>query len=190
MVFFFLLRENKIDTIEVGDRMKKIDNGSTKMFLIFLLLVLPLLSIGTWAYTGTWASPDTFFIPNQANLYSVAEVYGQSGGVFYLFTRLSIDLIWPLVYYAFFLYVIKQFVHKEELKKLFSMILLIALIFDYLENISASVFLLSYPTGRSLLSILLMFFTSIKWLALFIVVFAILFFFTKEKLGKGKKKQS
>lgn len=186
--FFFLLRGLKIDTIELGDFMKKIDNGSTKMFLIFLFLVLPLLSIGTWAYTGTWSSPDTFFIPSQANLFSVAEIYGQSGAVFYLFTRLSIDLIWPLVYYAFFLYVIKQLIHKEELKKLFSVILLVALIFDYLENISASIFLLSYPTGRSLLSILLMFFTSIKWLALIVEVIAILFFLTKDKFLKSKKK--
>jgi len=138
------------------------------IFLIFMALVLPQQSASAETYSGGAGSPDTslFYTPNE--LYSMAESYGASGRLAYINARFTFDLIFPFVY-GFFLTALISWLGKRVFQqtsrlKFINLFPPIGMIFDFLENISASIVMAQYPSSADLAASLAPAFTFIKWI--------------------------
>jgi len=72
------------------------------IFTGFIIFVLPAVSATTKEITGSSLSPDTSFFYSVEKLYQIAEEYGEAGRQYYINSRFTFDVIWPIVY-GFFL---------------------------------------------------------------------------------------
>lgn len=140
------------------------------IFIIFLAVVLPWESERSGARLGFEKTPDTSFIYNQADLYEMAEAYGEEGRSYYIRSRFTFDIIWPLVYF-FFLWTGTTLVLKRFSSRLIRGLLLLPLfgtIFDFLENSGASLVMYNYPAETILIDQLTPVFTFLKWIFIYI----------------------
>ncbi|MFC2055143.1 SH3 domain-containing protein, partial [Chloroflexota bacterium] len=101
------------------------------------------------------------------NLYHMAEAYGEQGRGAYVRARFTFDLIWPLVY-TFFLstaisWVYARALSADSLWRGFNLVPVLAMLFDYLENLSASLVMLRYPHPTIVVDSLASLFTMLKW---------------------------
>jgi hypothetical protein len=140
---------------------------SLGIFLLFSILVLPDQAAKAEVYSGEAGSPDTSLFYTAEDLYRFAEAYGSEGRTAYIRARFTFDLIWPFVYVAFLLTSISWLLAKADLQrgswKYLNLVPVMGMLFDFLENISASVVLGRYPKTTVLLDHLAGFFTLIKW---------------------------
>ena len=68
---------------------------------------------------GEWESPDTSLIYSEADLYDMAENYGEMGRKAYIKLRWTFDLVWPFVYTLFLvLWAIKILEYIPENRRL------------------------------------------------------------------------
>jgi hypothetical protein len=158
---------------EVSNRLHWVSSGWVALagFLVFLLfaaLVLPHQAAQAAAETGAAGSPDTslFYRPNK--LYDLAEAYGPQGRQAYIRARFTFDLIWPLVY-AFFLTTSISWLSRWAFPAgsawlRANLVPLLAMAFDYLENISTSVVMARYPDPTPVAAWLAPVLTLTKWL--------------------------
>ena len=161
---------------------------SMVLFLIFTILVLPGQSAMAETYGKGLGSPDTTFIYSKQDLNAMAEVYGETGRQVYIRARFSFDLVFPLVY-TFFLAACTSWLLGKALPQAnpwrrLNLLPLAAMGFDYLENITTSIFMGRYPLPSTLAASLAPPFTLIKWLLVsgsFLVLLASLFFFLAKK---------
>jgi hypothetical protein len=140
------------------------------IFLIFMAVVLPDQASKASQATGDADSPDTSFFYSSADLYRMAEAYGQSGRDAYVRARFTFDLVWPLVYTAFLCTSLswlnrKAFSSASPWQRT-NLVPLLAFLFDLLENISTSLVMSSYPSTVPLAAALAPFFTLFKWIFL------------------------
>jgi hypothetical protein len=140
------------------------------IFLAFSVLVLPRQAAQAEQHSGDAGSPDTSFIYSPADLYRMAETYGEQGRQAYVRARFTFDLVWPLVY-AFFLTTAISWVYGKAFAAnsrwhLANLASPIGALFDYLENVSTSVVMLRYPAHTGLIDVLAPVFTLLKWLFL------------------------
>jgi hypothetical protein len=119
---------------------------------------------------GDSPSPDLSLWYSSAELYQMAEAYGETGRATYVKTRYSFDLLWPLVYTAFLLtslsWLFSGLFKKEEVYQRVNLLPLAALILDYLENLATSVVMLRYPSKTVFIDQIAPLFTLLKWLTL------------------------
>ena len=139
------------------------------IFIIFLAVVLPWESERSSERLGFEQTPDTSFIYSQADLYQMAEAYGEEGRSHYIRSRFTFDIIWPLVYF-FFLWsgmtlVLKRFSFRLARKLLF--LPLFGMIFDFLENSGASLVMYRYPAETILIDRMTPVFTFLKWVFIY-----------------------
>ena len=119
------------------------------VFLLFSALVLPGESAQTDLYAGEAGSPDLSFYYSPADLYRMAEAYGVSGREAYIRSRLTFDLVFPLIYTFFlstsisWLYP-RAFAGKRWWQRA-NILPLLGMLFDYLENFSVLLVMLRYP---------------------------------------------
>jgi hypothetical protein len=137
------------------------------LFLLFSALVLPQQATLAKKETGSSQSPDMSLIYSPADLYSLAESYGERGRQAYIRARFTFDLAWPLVY-TFFLttsisWVFGRTVIPRDRWKLVNLTPLLAALCDYLENVSASLVMHRYPEQTALMAFLAPGFTALKW---------------------------
>lgn len=139
---------------------------SIVIFIIFLAFVLPYISNYTETHTGSSQSPDTSLIYSVEDLYNIAETYGIDGRKSYVFIRFTFDLIWPIVYFYFLVTTVSYLLKKSNLVRLKYLIILplSGLIFDYLENISSSIVMITYPIKINMIAYLVPYFTLLKWI--------------------------
>lgn len=140
-------------------------------FVLFSAFILPVQANKTKQYAGNAGIIDTQFWYSSQNIYDKADSYGEEGRRVYIIDRLSFDLIWPMVY-AFFLgttisYTFRSNFPSESWLQGMNLVPVIAMLFDLLENLGASVIMLAYPGKISWLAQVLPYFTSLKWLLLF-----------------------
>ena len=140
------------------------------IFIIFLAVVLPWESQRSSERLGFDRTPDTSFIYNQADLYEMAEAYGEEGRSYYIRSRFTFDIIWPLVYF-FFLWsgitlVLRKF--SSRLIRGFLLFPLLGTVFDFLENSGASLVMYRYPAETILIDQLTPVFTFLKWIFIYI----------------------
>jgi hypothetical protein len=137
------------------------------IFLVFTIVVLPGQAANSEAQTGGGGSPDTSLLYSPRNLYSWAQSYGQAGRSAYVRARLTFDLVWPWVYTSFLCISISWLYAKVSLSdhdwRYANLAPILALLFDYLENISTSLVMLRYPAKTPLVDWLAPIFTLAKW---------------------------
>lgn len=140
---------------------------SLGLFVIFMILVLPSEASRSNQVIGNVQSPDTSFYYSKAELYQMAEAYGQEGRYYYLDSRIFFDILWPLIYTFFLINAISWIFNKtilEESKlRLLNLAPLAAILLDYLENITNMIVMFRFPQQTDILASLAGVFTSLKW---------------------------
>lgn len=151
------------------------------LFVIYLVLVLPAEAARSDQVIGSAPSPDTSLYYSKAELYQIAETYGQEGRLYYVDSRITFDILWPLVYTFFLInaisWILNQTILEDSKLRLLNLVPLAGILFDYLENIASMVVMFRYPTPTDILASLAGIFTSLKWVFLggsfLILVFAV-----------------
>jgi len=137
------------------------------VFFFFMALVLPSMAGQLGAITGVDVSPDTSFIYSSADLYEMAEAYGEEGRAYYIYSRFTFDVVWPLAY-MFFLVVTTSYLYRDHSTisswKLVNLLPLAGGLFDFLENSAASLVMYRYPLETPVAANLAPVFTFIKWI--------------------------
>ena len=164
------------------------------IFVLFSAIVLPAQADRTRQYSGNAGTIDTRFWYSTEEIYHKAESYGKEGRRAYIIERVSFDLIWPLVY-AFCLGTTISFFFQRSFPsgswmQGMNLVPVIAMLFDLMENIAASVLMLLYPNELPWLAKILPYFTSLKWLLIFgsfILVIVGVGAWVMKKLRKSEK---
>ncbi len=142
---------------------------TTLVFLAFMIWVLPAVSETTREITGTTLSPDTSFFYTAETLYQIASEYGPEGRSYYIRSRFTFDVIWPIVYGAFLISAISMLFKKPIRGKDYHFLNLLpvfGIIFDFLENIGASFVMFRYPE-MTIIANWTPYFTLIKWIFIY-----------------------
>lgn len=138
------------------------------LFLIFTALVLPDQAAKAEVYSGDVGSPDTSLFYTASDLYNFAEAYGATGRTAYIRARFTFDLIWPLVYLAFFATAISWLVKRANVElnpwARLNLLPVAGAGFDFLENISAAIVMGRYPRTTAVIDHLAGLFTLLKWI--------------------------
>jgi hypothetical protein len=176
------------------DSMKKIawltGLSTFVVFVLFIVIVLPGEAAKS-AALGLEGSPDTSFFYTADQLYDTCEQYGEAGRSFYIEQRFSFDLFWPLVYGAFLTTSLAFLGQRASTKRRMRWFYLpiLAVAFDYLENIMTATVMRRYPLETMILADLAGFMTSIKWITLslsFVVFLAVLGIHIHNRFRKRK----
>ncbi len=139
------------------------------IFIITIALILPSQSATLREEIGDNPTPDLSTFYTVEELYSWAELYGESGRMSYIRTRFTFDIIWPLIYTGFLVSSIGSVTHgrySESTTKKLVLIPILGLLFDYLENISTSVIMWRYPTRTPIIDLAATMITPLKWIFL------------------------
>lgn len=181
------------------DKYQKYFNGYTFLgtfiiFLIFMIFVLPAESAKSLAL-GLDMSPDTSIFYTASKLYEIALSYGAEGRNFYIQQRFTFDLIWPIAYGSFLFVSSVYFIKLIKLPKKFYLLLwlpVMAVIFDYLENVMAALVMYRYPNETIIIDRLAGVMTLFKWVTLsmaFISLIVLVAIYLNIKI-KGALKKS
>jgi len=154
-------------------KLKVIDNNITTkqviiittIFILFTSFVLPFVSEFTTKIIGVSESPDTSFSFNTTHIIDLVSSYGKEGRRFYVIIRWTFDVIWPIIYTLFLAssiaYLSRRSNCKFEYKPLY--FVLLGVIFDLLENINATIIMISYPKEAIFFIYLLLLSSILKW---------------------------
>jgi len=158
------------------------------IFAVFVAFVLPQQAERAEAVSQGAGSPDMSYFYSRADLYDMAETYGAEGRAAYIRARFTFDLVFPLTY-LFFLatsisWVMLRAVPDANSRwRLLNLFPVFGALFDYLENISASVVMLNYPQHTPILDSLTPLFSLVKWFfvngSFVVLALALLFAFWK-----------
>ena len=138
------------------------------IFILFMILVLPGQAQQADASAESEAgSPDLSFFYTPADLYKMAEAYGEAGRAAYIRARFTFDLVWPLVYAAFLAtsmsWLFSRAFHPKSRWQWVNLAPFWGMIFDFLENISTSWVMARYPNRTPVIAFLAPWFTLVKW---------------------------
>lgn len=157
---------------KISDAMYRVNRSwlaliALTIFVLFTAFVLPDQARRAEENTGQETSPDTSFFYSSAELYRLAEAYGETGRAAYIRARLTFDIIWPLVY-TFFLLTTISWLYDRALPagsiwRMANLIPWLALLFDLLENFSTSLVMYRYPEPTPVAAGLAPWFTALKW---------------------------
>ena len=136
------------------------------VFFLFLLFVLPAEAARSTEYFGGVDAPDTQFFYTGDDLVRIASAFGAEGRAYYIRSRFTFDVVWPLAY-GFFLWSGIAWLKGLIGNRLFRYLPLIpvaAVLLDFLENSGASLVMYVYPARIPIITGLIPFFTTLKWL--------------------------
>jgi hypothetical protein len=142
---------------------------SAILFVLFIAVVLPNVSAYTEEVVGGLGSPDTSFFYSGADLYRIAESYGEDGRSNYVLLRWTFDVVWPLVY-LFFLFSLSVQLSKSFKSKWLNhihWIPILATVFDFLENILITIVMVIFPVKILWLGNIAAMSTLAKWVLLY-----------------------
>ena len=160
---------------QISDWLRRVSTGwvalsALLIFLLFSALVLPQQATKAEQETGGSESPDTSFFYSSSDLYRMAESYGEQGREAYIRARFTFDLVWPLVYTLFLAtsisWVFGRAFGSDSRWQRANLAPLLGALFDYLENLAASLVMLRYPEQTVVVDALAPVFTASKWLLL------------------------
>lgn len=140
---------------------------ATAAFVLFMSVVLPAQAAESAAVSGIDATPDTMIYYTPDDLYELAGAMGKAGRSYYIRSRFSFDVIWPVVYVAFFVTAIgwltqRSFAPTSRWQST-NLLPFVAVIFDGLENLSASLVMVRYPAPTPIVAEAAGVFTLLKW---------------------------
>jgi len=132
--------------------------------VLFSALALPRQAAGAATDAG---SPDTSFFYSPAELYRMAEAYGEEGRAAYVRARFTFDVVWPVVYAAFLITSIswlfsRAFPAGSPWQRA-NLAPVLGALFDYMENVSAALVMWRYPARTPVVDLLAPVFTTAKW---------------------------
>jgi len=135
------------------------------VFVLFTATILPWIATLTTEVIGVSDSPDTGFQFNLTHLYDLLQSYGVAGRRFYILMRWTFDVVWPLVYTCFLVSVIAYFGRNTSCRFGHRVLYvpILAMTFDFLENINATIVMAIYPTRLDLFGYLLFGSSILKW---------------------------
>jgi hypothetical protein len=138
------------------------------VFVLFTALVLPGQSSQAEDSSSGAGTPDLSFAYTPADLYRWADAYGEAGRVEYVRARFSFDIAWPLIYGVFLLtttsWLFGRAFPENSRWRLANLAPLLAVYFDFLENVSTSLVMYRYPTPTYIIDWLASLFTPVKWI--------------------------
>lgn len=133
------------------------------IFLVFTAVALPRQAQNAPPDVGT---PDTSLYYSPEELYNMAQAYGESGRRAYIVARFTFDVLWPVIYSAFFLSLTSLMLSKlsssDSRWRTWNLLPLLGTTFDFLENFSTSWVMWRYPAKASLAGTLASIFTPLK----------------------------
>lgn len=161
------------------------------IFLLFTLLVLPGQSRKAERISQGAGSPDTSFSYSAGDLFQMADAYGEQGRQEYVRARFTFDLVFPLVYTFFLLtsvsWVLARAFPSLNRWRLLNLLPLAGMLFDYLENITASLVMLRYPAPAGLAGALAAIFTPLKWVLIGLSFLLLVIGIAVGWVSRGKK---
>lgn len=137
------------------------------IFILFTAIVLPAQTSNMDKDAAQAGSPDLSLFYTPDDLYRMAEAYGQSGRQAFIHTRLTFDVVWPLVY-LFFLttsisWLLKTSLPPDSRLLLLNTVPLLAFLLDFLENFANILVMARYPDPTPVVEWLAPVFTLLKW---------------------------
>lgn len=139
---------------------------STTAFILFTALVLPWFSQLSVTMTHTSFSPDTDMFYSAETFSENMRLYGPSGRRFYILSRWTFDVLWPVVYACFLISLIGYL--SPELNRTqrrgVMVVPILGVLFDLLENTLATVNVALYPDLIPFLLRLLQGASLLKWM--------------------------
>ncbi len=140
---------------------------SIALMIFFFAFVLPRESERARPFTQSASSPDTSLFYTSSALYEIADAYGEEGISYYIRSKYSFDIAWPLVYMFFLLssltIVFRSLALADNLRSL-NLLPVAAMIFDFIENTLVSIVFTRYPALTPVIAELAPFFTLFKWI--------------------------
>jgi len=141
--------------------------GAVLLFLMFSIFVLPSQSTKVDSISEHVGTPDLSFYYSKNDIYRMADAYGEEGRALYIHARFTFDLIWPIVYSLFLTtcisWIYRQISLIDSNFGRVNLIPIMALFFDYFENVSTSLIMFRYPQQTPVLDMLAPIFTMLKW---------------------------
>jgi hypothetical protein len=182
----------------LSNRVYQFSNGIVPLlglliFALFVGFVLPQQADRAGAISQGAGSPDMSYFYSSSDLYNMAKAYGADGRAAYVRARFTFDLVFPLTY-LFFLATSISWVMLRAIPdansrwRLLNLFPVFGALFDYFENIAASVVMLNYPQHTPIVDALAPMFTLVKWFfvdgSFVILVAAVLIAFWKWVRGR------
>ena len=138
------------------------------IFLFFLFQVLPAEVQRSQQYFGDSTVPDTSLIYSGEDLYQMAGDFGQAGRAYYVRSRFTFDVVWPMAY-GFFLWAATAYFGRplrNGVGRYTILLPFMGVFLDLLENTGASLVMRVYPDRIPLLLAVVPLFTLSKWLVI------------------------
>jgi hypothetical protein len=149
---------------------------SLLLFIFFLVIVLPNEQIRSTEMTNQSRSPDTSFFYTANDLYEIASSYGEEGRLYYIQSRFSFDIVWPLAYTSFLVFTpLYLFKKTKKNNKNLVMFALLAFLFDILENSFASIVMARFPKLSPGIAHITPLMTMLKWITLSIAFMVLIY---------------
>lgn len=163
------------------------------IFFLFTGLILPNQARKLESVTHGAGSPDTSFLYLKADLYRMADAYGEVGRATYVRVRFTFDLIFPIVYVFFLItsisWLLTCALPEGNRWRMLNLFPTLGWFFDMLENIGASAVMSRYPHHTPIIDTLTPIFTLLKWFFVsgsFIILLAALILFLWKRVA-GRK---
>lgn len=173
----------------------KIYNGISKkqtiiisiVFLLFTAIALPLISSYTAGVIGVSKSPDTSFSFQVSELYRIVQLYGKEGRTFYIVMRWTFDIVWPAIYTLFLVSAISYLAGASKTGFGYKVLYLplLAVTFDLLENIFATIIMAIYPTMIDSFVYALFISSIAKWIMIVISFILVIYLFLRRVFFKN-----
>jgi hypothetical protein len=129
--------------------------------------LLPLAAARLSALSGGGGPLDALFTYTPAQAYLALAAYGPAGREFDLSTRLTLNLVYPIIYSLFFslasLYFLRRAAPARPGLARLALLPFLALLADTLQNAGLIVLLLGYPAQLPAVAVATSLLTSIKW---------------------------
>jgi len=157
----------KLSRTFIAFSINNITLAALMIFLIFVTVVLPNQSATAATYSGSTGSPDLSLFYTSHDLYQMSEQYGSGGRDAYVHARFSFDLVFPLIF-TFFLvtaisWLLGRITSETSPWRMLNLIPIPGMLFDFLENITASVVMHRFPALSPISASLAPVFTFFKW---------------------------
>lgn len=142
------------------------------VFLLMAVGILPAAMLDIVRLSPTPPQVDILFWPSPHSLYTTMQALGTDGRGLYRFILLTADIVFPIVYTAFFSITLGWLLKKQKHNLDAGWVLLpfLPFFFDLLENGCLIVILSIYPKEIYWLALLTGIATILKWLAVVVIL--------------------
>ena len=148
--------------------------------ILFILLNLCGLFFILLPYNIFWNMIDLYFSYSSAEVFKSFNQMGENGRNFYFYSTLILDSIYPILYTSL---ILGAYVNLFKNQSHILIIPVLAFILDILENINISYMNLNYLMLNETQVLVASNITSLKWIAIFIMVFLLIYGLFKKKIN-------